>query len=363
MRHFWPFFLLCALRPGVVTADTVVVRILELRKPMDLRLVPDQGPERHVQARGRRLLVDGSPAESVQVGQAGTSVRVRGAGEERRYTGVIEVLRPDPAQPGGGLVLLNRVERKDYVASVAAAETAEVELRPAYAKAMLRVVWAFVLQQGHRHPGYDFCDSTHCQLYHGLTRQARQLRPLLSSEPAPLPGGAPAFFHRCCGGHLDEAGAIWKQAQGTRSWACAVDGQALCATDAKFRWQKAVPFAQVAAAVAERLKLSDPSQVKDLRVQQRSAGGRAQWLEATLGDGSKPRLSAEGFFSTYGRRFGWRHFHSAAVEWEHVGSVLKVKGAGFGHGVGLCQSGAAALAAKGWSADQIIAFYFPPQKP
>jgi SpoIID/LytB domain protein len=33
-------------------------------------------------------------------------------------------------------------------------------------------------------------------------------------------------------------------------------------------------------------------------------------------------------------------------------------GAGWGHGVGLCQSGAAGLAAVGWSAEEILRHYY-----
>ncbi len=37
----------------------------------------------------------------------------------------------------------------------------------------------------------------------------------------------------------------------------------------------------------------------------------------------------------------------------------ELSGAGFGHGVGMCQTGAQALAKKGWSFDRILAHYFP----
>ncbi len=37
----------------------------------------------------------------------------------------------------------------------------------------------------------------------------------------------------------------------------------------------------------------------------------------------------------------------------------ELSGAGFGHGVGMCQTGAQALAKRGWSFDRILAHYFP----
>jgi stage II sporulation protein D len=36
-----------------------------------------------------------------------------------------------------------------------------------------------------------------------------------------------------------------------------------------------------------------------------------------------------------------------------------LRGAGWGHGVGLCQIGAAVMAARGKKADQIVLHYFP----
>ena len=38
---------------------------------------------------------------------------------------------------------------------------------------------------------------------------------------------------------------------------------------------------------------------------------------------------------------------------------LHLAGGGWGHGVGLCQIGAAAMAARGRTAEQILAHYFP----
>ena len=36
-----------------------------------------------------------------------------------------------------------------------------------------------------------------------------------------------------------------------------------------------------------------------------------------------------------------------------------LKGAGWGHGVGLCQIGAAMMGEKGYTGEQILAFYYP----
>jgi stage II sporulation protein D len=47
-------------------------------------------------------------------------------------------------------------------------------------------------------------------------------------------------------------------------------------------------------------------------------------------------------------------FFSVASE----GDSIKLKGRGYGHGVGLCQEGAMVMASKGFNYKQIIDFYY-----
>ena len=54
------------------------------------------------------------------------------------------------------------------------------------------------------------------------------------------------------------------------------------------------------------------------------------------------------------------HLKSSAfeVEWPDE-DMVRLKGAGWGHGVGLCQIGAAVMASKGYSYTQILSHYYP----
>lgn len=53
------------------------------------------------------------------------------------------------------------------------------------------------------------------------------------------------------------------------------------------------------------------------------------------------------------------HLYSSAFVVERENSDFILKGAGWGHGVGLCQIGAAVMADKGYDYQQILAHYFP----
>ena len=56
------------------------------------------------------------------------------------------------------------------------------------------------------------------------------------------------------------------------------------------------------------------------------------------------------------------HLLSSAFEVERQGDRFLLRGRGWGHGVGMCQTGAAAMAFAGKSAQEILAFYYPASK-
>ena len=47
------------------------------------------------------------------------------------------------------------------------------------------------------------------------------------------------------------------------------------------------------------------------------------------------------------------------VSFDDEWSVLRLNGSGWGHGVGLCQIGAAVMAARGYDYRQILGHYYP----
>jgi SpoIID/LytB domain protein len=53
------------------------------------------------------------------------------------------------------------------------------------------------------------------------------------------------------------------------------------------------------------------------------------------------------------------HLYSSAFEVERVGSDFVLHGKGWGHGVGLCQIGAAVMAKRGKSYREILGHYYP----
>src|SRR5207248_11537206 len=60
-----------------------------------------------------------------------------------------------------------------------------------------------------------------------------------------------------------------------------------------------------------------------------------------------------------GRALGWNVIKSTRFDVVRTGANFVFRGTGFGHGLGLCQEGAHALARRGLTYRQILGHYFP----
>jgi stage II sporulation protein D len=94
-------------------------------------------------------------------------------------------------------------------------------------------------------------------------------------------------------------------------------------------------------------------------VASRDESGRAAELEL---DGETPRrIRGDALRAIMNRAFGVQSVMSTrmAITQHRAGEQYRFAGSGFGHGVGLCQVGAAARARRGDSLERILAVYYP----
>jgi stage II sporulation protein D len=91
-----------------------------------------------------------------------------------------------------------------------------------------------------------------------------------------------------------------------------------------------------------------------LTVERRGESGRAVSLRL-----DEKEVPAEDFRIAVGKALGWNRVPSTWFEVSQKGDSFFFRGRGWGHGVGLCQTGAAAMAAQGHKANDILSNYFP----
>lgn len=204
------------------------------------------------------------------------------------------------------------------VASVVAAElTQDTPLEALKAQAIVTRSY-FVAGKG-RHHHFDFCDATHCQFLRepppadSLARMATSATRglVLTYEGKPFA----AMFTRSCGGHTRTPAGVGVPSGSYPYYSVFCDA---CYTS-PVRWTR--------------------------RISEQDVG-------RLIGKGEAGRLAVN-------RTLGWNTVlsNNFAVRRENGGVVLE--GTGQGHGIGLCQRGARAMAEGGASFREIISHYFP----
>jgi stage II sporulation protein D len=254
------------------------------------------------------------------------------------------------------------------------------------------------------HDEFDVCADDHCQRYQGITRAfsdeataaVEATRGLVLTGDG---GVCDARFSKCCGGITELFSSAWGDEDPTYLQAfvdadddaglalpladeAAVEAliddppEVFCNTsDAEllsrllpgidhgtadfFRWQVALEQGELRELVADKSGL-DPGPVRAMRALRRGPSGRLVELEI-LGERHELVIGKE---LEIRRLLSSTHLYSSAFvvrpegEADGVPERFVLHGAGWGHGVGLCQIGAAVMADRGRSHQQILTHYY-----
>jgi len=335
--------LLLAYLFGISPADAQSVRIgvLGIFHPHQLTL-SCRGSEAIVLKASRRMLFlqPGFPAEQLHIRASGDTMlvslfdkelrtsEISASGRnqnavtfmlavpgklERRYRGTLEVSVVD-----GVLVPVITMDLETAVASVVQAESLPGAPLEAL-KAQAVVTRSYFAAGAGRHSGFDFCDLTHCQYLREdpppgspaarATEATRGL--IISYEGKPVA----AMFTRSCGGKTLTPADIGISSAAYPYFSVLCD---FCANH-PVRWTR-------------RLTPEDAAHLADHREAQRLA---------------------------VDRRLGWDAVPSNFFNEEKSRGEVILEGVGQGHGIGMCQRGARAMADTGSDFREIIAHYFP----
>lgn len=252
------------------------------------------------------------------------------------------------------------------------------------------------------HLHFDVCADDHCQRYQGISRTstAEAVASVDQTRGLVLVSGGKvcdARFAKSCGGMTEIFPSAWgdedvpylqafPDTEGAASFALPltdeahavafIDGSppAYCNTSDRalleqvlpeldhgttrfYRWEETVSAADVRKFVREKAGI-DLGTVTELRPLVRGPSGRLVRLEIV---GETERLVV-GKELEIRRLLSKTHLYSSAftVRAEGTGEdrVFHLRGAGWGHGVGLCQIGAAVMADQGHDHEAILAHYY-----
>ncbi|HVZ81959.1 MAG TPA: SpoIID/LytB domain-containing protein [bacterium] len=269
----------------------------------------------------------------------------------KNFNGSIEVV-----EAGKGLLtVINELPFEDYVMGVLAGEVpGNGPAEALKAQAIAARTFAFLnrLQAREKGQPYDLENTALFQMYQGSDRVTEPIRrAVLSSRGEILTyrnKPIEAFFHSNCGGRTADASTVWFQDRPyLRSVPCSFGDHGV-----HFHWSAEVPMDDLVQKLrGAGVELSD---IAGLTVLSRDEGNRILKLAIRDGDGTVKEMKG----STFRMAIGPDVIRSTRFEVRIGDSMVRFTGKGWGHGVGLCQEGAFGMAQKGYSAFDILRYYY-----
>lgn len=227
---------------------------------------------------------------------------------------------------------------------------------------------------------FDVCADDHCQRYQGLTlaigENVRKAIDQTWGEVLTYGGEiCDCRFSKCCGGVMERFSACWEDKdypylrvlpdtppEGGRPF-CDTRDKAILSqvlndydleTKDFFEWSVSYTRDEITELFRRRSGM-DVGTIRDLIPLERGGSGRIIRLRV-VGDKSSVVIGKELII----RRFlSESHLKSSAFDPSWKGDRLTLKGRGWGHGVGLCQIGAAVMSSRGYTYEQILRHYYP----
>lgn len=254
------------------------------------------------------------------------------------------------------------------------------------------------------HQNFDVCADDHCQRYQGISRVST---PVAAGAVADTRGEVLTYegrlcdtrFSKCCGGVFERFETCWDDQprpylearrdgvnpldfpdltndENAREWILGRP-EAFCNTSDRrilsqvlngydretsdfYRWTEELSQEKISSLLATRLDMN-LGKIKDLVPLTRGTSGRIRELKI-IGTEGELTIGKELMIR---RALSDSHLYSSAftvetLERDNDGIPARfiLHGAGWGHGVGLCQIGAAIMGERGYSYDEILKHYY-----
>ncbi|PIK95428.1 stage II sporulation protein SpoIID [Synechococcus sp. 60AY4M2] len=275
--------------------------------------------------------------------------------DQNWYRGWVELI------PGeSGVIAINQVGLEDYVSSVVGSEMGHrFPMEALKAQAVASRTYALYHRSHRSQQPFDLGSGIDWQVYKGVAAEsnrtqaaARETAGQVLVHQGQLIN---AVFHSSGGGHTDDAGNVWLESRPYLQGVPDFDHHSPV-----FSWTATIPaqqLQQLAGGIGA---------IRSIEILRSSPWGRAITLRLVGSQGSKD-VSGSEFRRALGLRstmiaISPRGEAATTASLTPAGAnfpaFFQIQGRGYGHGVGMSQWGAAALASQNYSYQQILSHYY-----
>ncbi len=322
------------------------------------------------EVRGGRI---GVYAEEILIEPVSPGLLLRVDGKAYRGEVIVRVARP------GELTAINVLHMEEYLRGVV---PPEIGYNPNLPREVLRAQaiaarsYTLFYMGRHEKLGFDLMATPRDQVYGGHSAETEQADEAIGSTRGVVAvhHGWPIRANYCssCGGRTEASGKVWPgevfpYLRPIRDRVSGSDD--LCSDSPHHRWRETWDCRRLHASILKHLPEEDPravdtppTRIRDLDIERRSPSGRVECLAIHTDTET---------FRVYGDRIRWvlrrpdtgGPLRSTLIRGpRRSGSgnecTITIEGAGYGHGVGMCQVGAIRLARLGRTAPEILRHYY-----
>ncbi len=264
-----------------------------------------------------------------------------------RYRGQIEVT----CNARNGILVVNILPLEDYLKGVVPNEVQHTwSMEALKAQAVAARTFVLTRMAGSGNNAYDVEAGTNSQVYKGLDseRESTNVAVAATTRMVATNQGKfiSAFYHSNCGGHTADVRNVWgNDIAYLKGVTCG-----FCNNSPHATWSLTLSISELPHMLGQR----NIKQLRTIDVMGRLPDGRVMSLEIVHESG-KEIMKAPAFRMLIGPE----RLKSTAFEIQPEGKNIVFKGRGWGHGVGLCQEGAAGMAKAGYGFSDILEYYYP----
>ncbi len=310
--------------------------------------------------------------------------------KDARYIGAVKI----SGDNHGLLQIINTISFDELLKVVV---PSEIEADSAYQAVCAQAVAArsevlAKFKTRHTDADYDFCASTHCQAYGGINNKRASTDKAVDETSGMIMFSnghiVDTVYHANCGGLTEDSNKIWSapfdgalvkindstletafdfstDETGLKNFIlnpppsyCSVKGA--CNNPDKYRWKREFSASELDDMIKKQY---DIGAVKNIKITERGASGRAIALEL---NGARKTVTVYKELPIR-KLFGMLRSSLFIIETVHSGpkgaeARYIFRGAGWGHGVGMCQDGAKGMAITGKDFQQILLHYYSKSK-
>ncbi|MBN2372757.1 SpoIID/LytB domain-containing protein [bacterium] len=250
------------------------------------------------------------------------------------------------------LGVINRLGIEEYIKGLMKAEISPSwSFESLKAQAVIARTYALYQLAHNTNSLYDLKASTESQVYLGVCGED----PMTDHAVDATRGQAliyendyiPALYHACCGGHTEDARYVFHDHLSLVGVPCSY-----CKASPHFEWENQIGHIQIRNLFLRQYFRMGV--IKSISVMERSSSGRAENIIITHSLGQEI-ISGKQLRALLGHNTIRSTLFTIIKEKD----AFVFKGKGWGHGVGLCQWGAKAMAEEGYKCEDILTHYYP----